>query len=469
MAENILDYIAAIEENQSEDTCLTQSTQLTVEGSTNEFVSSTEDFLCWQKGDLFIVWGTDYNDGVYKKANGTNAYRLKAEAALPGMDPVSLTTEDLTGTLVAINEVSAIGQGSMVIGALRRPDSRESCLALIGQVGSGSASLELPVIDGRSGQQGHALLQPLEAEAHGGEHGSVEIPALTTDVTGSSGNKAIITTQAITVDGEASYSNEFGNASAELHPFWSSGTSGYVRESYWGSAIAELPSLIGGDFSDAVATLPSLTAQAWRYLAIEGKCYFQAVEVHGWSQGTTAHSRLPSPQVAASGASGAQGTVELPSLTAEVHRGAWGRNALPALTTYGKDDGWPDYVLGSGEAELPFLEMQARYDAPIFETATAAVSLKAFTAAATGLVHVVGSGQLTLRALTATGSLVQGGAGSGDITLEPITMGSDGATEYVGDAEIALSAISMLARIYTHETTYPLLVHQEEGDDYVWQ
>ena len=469
---SILDYVAFIEDYGTGDVAHTQSTTLRFEGSTNSILSPNPDFLDWRKGDLLFITGTEHNDGVYKKANEADAFELVLESAYPG-ETASVITEDCNGTLVVINEVSGIGQGSMVV----QPPT-VSAHGLFGAVGQGSASLESleASATGTGGAHGRCELPEIEADASGQQasFGAAELPAVQAEASACSGVQVTCELPSLEAWGWAE--PDSGHADLTLPGLWTSGTAnedlGAVGKTVYGQANVSLPEMVGGDYSDADASLPELTVNAQVYTRVNGSCRMLGLEAKALSIGTYAYAFMPDFGVQATGVSGAQGTMSLPALTTEAFQGAMGRCSMPSLEAKAYDDSWPSWTLASGLCELPEIEV----DAESVEPAQGDMELASLAVAAHAFANVVGKGIDTHRAIFANGRALPGRIGQHDAELPSLQASGGGQVKVVGNSSITLAGMSVMAQILSlsggesgSDSGYPILSWNDDGGNWSWQ
>jgi len=465
MAENILDYIEAIQEYDSEDVCFTQSDTLWVEGSSNEFRSSNADFMCWSPGDYFIVWGTQYNDGVYEKANGVDAYVLQAKSPFSG-ETVSLTSENCRGKLVAINEVGAIGKGSMVA---ERPKS--SGFGEPGVAGEGQITASNPTAYAMVGEAIARCEAPpptANATAIPGEQGdaSVTAPVPTTDAYIGNGG----TCEAQSPTASATVVEFVGNGEAEAPAPWASATVGeYTDKTIWGRADITAPTPLGVDYADAGITAQSPVIDAVVQAENHGKINVPPPTLRSFSIESVAKVFASNPTVSATGSSGITVKITAPNPTVEAHLGAEGRISVPAPTAKAYS-GFPDHYIGEGDAVAPSPEIDAAASVPPKpESGDASVTVPSPTLKADGLRHVIATGNARVVRAIARGAAVTGVTGEGRIRIEEPTASIEAITEAIADGNVVVANAVLSAEARERKQGSLILQYYEHSENFVWE
>lgn len=450
MAENILDYIESVEEDKSEDACFTQSDTITVEGSVNEFRSSEAEFTCWRKGDLFIVRGTDYNDGLYEKANEAHAYHLKARSAISG-ETISLVSENCRGKIVAFNEAE-YGGGSMVPASATSTGDGD-----IGSKGEGSVTALAPTAYGIgctscTAADSYGIGEPTAQNA--------EIDASGTTV--------------ITGDGSITVPNAWGQFyalgdMAPPAPWVSAAAEEYVGGTFWGRAAITVPNALAGNYSDASATASNAQISASIVEENYGKLHPSAPRVIGWSIDDNASIFAPNPTISAYGASGAQGTCLVPNAIVEAHLGGAGRISVPNPTVRALS-GFPDRYMADGDVEVPNAEISGEINVPIEpETGDASITAWPPTMSATGECQIAGSASITVSTAYITAVAVTKRVGDGDSTIANATVSAEAVAAAVGDGNVAIANAIIGATALPPSRGSVLLSYQEHGKNWAWQ
>jgi hypothetical protein len=464
---SITDYIASIQGHSDTNVAFVQSTTIFVEGSINTFRSSNAEFLDFDKGDYFIVSGTENNDGVYEKANGPGAYELKAKSPFSG-ESVNLTTENCSGQVVVFNEVSAIGRGSGIA-----PKLESNGYGLMGVVGSAAVSAPAAQASaaGTSGIHGRCTSSSLAASASGDQEnfGRVTAPSLAASASGISGYRGTVDLPSVKIQATGEVST--AHAKLELNAPWVSATDkDHVEKTFWASGSATLSPLHGGSYTDGRADLPTLKVSAEIYRDAKGSCYLQAVEAKGLSIGNVGAMTTASFQAQASGISGARGTCNLPSLEAQSSRGAHGGGALLALKAKAYDDSWPDHVLASGSCWLPELDCEGEVSKPPKDVSgSGKATMLAVTGAAHAFAHILATCEGRVRPLVATGVGLRGKIEQAAGNLPVLEVKGEASIKPVGNGDATISALKMMARVLSREGGYPLLEYEEDGDNWTWQ
>ena len=465
MAENILDYIEAIQEYDSPGVCFTQSDTISVEGSTNEFRSSNADFLCFAPGDYFIVWGTKYNDGVYEKANDVNAYRLRAKSPISG-ETISLTSESCVDKIVVFNEVGAIGEASMVA---EGPAANGS--GVPGGIGQGQITVPTPEAYAMVGEaigRCEAPVPTANVTALRGEQGSASITAPTPTTDAYIGNGGTCGAPAPTAS--ATIEENVGDAEIEAPTPWASATMGeYTEPTVWGSADITAPPPVGVDFADASMAAPVPVAEAIVEAENHGKCYVPEPVLSALSIGNVAAAFAPNPTVSATGSSGAKATVIAPSPTIEAHMGAEGRVQAPAPTAKAYS-GFPDYYYGQGDATVPSPTVEATASVPPKpQNGEASVTAPSPEIRASGLRHVLATGNVRVAEAIARGAAVTGVTGDGTIRIEESIISAEAVTEAIADGNMVIANAIVSATSLSSRKGTAILQYNEHDRNFVWE
>ena len=464
MAENILDYIEAIQEYDSPGVCHVQSDTIMVEGSTNEFRSSNADFLCFAPGDYFIVWGTTYNDGVYEKANDVDAYRLQAKSPISG-ETINLTSESCVDRIVVFNEVGAIGEASMVAEAPSSTGSGDPGVAGEGQITAPNAIAFAMV--GEAIGRCAAPAPEMNATAIQGAKGSGSVTAPSPTMDAYIGNGG--TCEAQTPTASATVLEFVGDGEISAPAPWISATVGeYTEPTIWGSGEITAPSPVGVDYADA-----EVTARAEVSAVVEaenhGKIYVPEPIAKGLSVGNVAAAFVQNPTVSATGSSGAKATITAPSPTIEAHLGAEGRVQAPApsLEAY---SGFPDHYIGEGDAEVPSPTIDATASVPPKpESGDASVTAPSPTLKADGLRYVIATGNVRGVRAIARGAAVTGVTGEGKIRIKEPTASIEAVTEAIADGNVVVANAILSAEARERKQGSLILQYHEHSENFVWE
>lgn len=335
MPYSITDYLAMIEEHDTQSVCNIISLNIIIEEGLIR--SSSPDFFCLEENDVFILIGTEYSDGIYKKVNGVDAYDIFVE---PYREEFSLSSEVCVGNEVVISRVDSIGDAQALLSYHFPPVVRAR-----GWVGSvGDLNLELSQINifasATSGIVGNVALPDLISLSVGEQEtfSFLEFSGLQGNVTASSGSKAIFNTPSFKCEGTGVQKDTvtgeellFGSADTILSALNISGVDSTAKASYWANGTNAIPSFLGVDYYDIEANLPFFSCQANLAVQADAHIFPENFLIRATAFGASARSILPSLDANVSGSSQNRGFCNLPFFEAQVYTGAFCRNTLPSF------------------------------------------------------------------------------------------------------------------------------------------